>query len=459
MESFYPQGKKRRLEKLIRILVAASHGKWAKPLLKTPSGWTVTNAQGKPFMPIALFFATLLLYSAVAEPSEKAFTVTALSTPAAADSAEPHLALGQDGSVVLSWLLRDGDGVALRFSVLGNKGWQPAKTVSSGNDWFVNWADFPSVIPMTSDLWAAHWLAKKPGGTYAYDVVMALSQDGGETWSEPFSPHSDNTKTEHGFVSMFPWRDGVGALWLDGRNMVQDGATDGQDSETEDSGGGMTLRAALIAPDASIVDEYLVDDLVCDCCQTDIAIGPGGPIAVYRDRSASEIRDIYVSRVIEGQWLEGEGIGNDGWEIAGCPVNGPAIDAVGSDAVVAWFTSARSVPHVRFARSMDQAATFSAPINIDTGQPLGRVDVALLDSGMASVSWLRTTDDRRGELVMRLVSKTGEPGPVQVIAPTSSERPAGFPQMISKGNQLIFAWTDTSGDSPRVRTAQVDIVY
>jgi len=408
-------------------------------------------------MRFALVFFALVLFPSFVEPSEGLFAVTALTSPAAADSAEPHLALGQDGTVVLSWLKHDSDGVTLRYSVLADDHWRPAKTVSSGGDWFVNWADFPSVNPITAKFWAAHWLAKRPGGTYAYDVVIALSQDAGETWSDPLTPHSDNTSTEHGFVSMFPWRGGVGALWLDGRNMVQDGTADGHGSEAQDAGGGMTLRAALIAPDLSIVSEYLVDDLVCDCCQTDVAMGPSGPIAVYRDRTTSEIRDIYVSRVVDGRWQAGQVIGDDEWEIAGCPVNGPAIDASGTDVVVAWFTLAGDVPRVRFARSSDEAGTFSAAIDIDEGQPVGRVDVVILEDGGAVVSWLRTGADQQGQLAIRRVAKTGKPGPVQVIAPTSTARPAGFPQMISNGDQLVFAWTDTSGDAPRVQTARVDI--
>ncbi len=56
---------------------------------------------------------------------------------------------------------------------------------------------------MPDGLMAAHWLAKKPGGTYAYDVMMSVSPTG-RSWGTPFSPHDDGTPTEHGFVSLFP---------------------------------------------------------------------------------------------------------------------------------------------------------------------------------------------------------------------------------------------------------------
>ena len=81
----------------------------------------------------------------------------------------------------------------------------------------MNLADFPSVVPITDELWAAHWLVKRPGGIYSYDIAIAVSTDSGQSWGKPFTPHALGTRTEHGFVSLFPWRQAIGALWLDGR--------------------------------------------------------------------------------------------------------------------------------------------------------------------------------------------------------------------------------------------------
>ena len=395
----------------------------------------------------------------VADTGEAASITVSMDSPARSDSSEPHLAQGVDGTTVLSWLEHSVAGTTLRYSVLTDGQWAAAKTVAQGDDWFVNWADFPSVSPIGSSLWAAHWLAKKEGGTYAYDVVIALSRNAGESWEKPFTPHRDNTATEHGFVSLFPWQQGVGALWLDGRNMEEDGSghAHGADSEPPAEDTGMTLRAAQISPDEGTTNDYLVDGLVCDCCQTDVAIGPQGPIAVYRNRTSEEIRDIYVSRVVDNQWQPGRSVADDQWKIAGCPVNGPAIAALDERVAVAWFTMADEMPRVRFARSSDQAVTFSEVIDIDAGEVTGRVDVVLLEDGRAVVSWLQEGPDHRGELVVRLVSDNGQAGPIVSVAPSATARAAGFPQMVNSDDYLFFAWTDTLGDKPRVQTARVSI--
>jgi hypothetical protein len=378
--------------------------------------------------------------------------VTPMSVDAGPGSAEPRLSSGADGTIVLSWLEPGKDATLLRYSRFGASGWDPPVTVARGGDWFVNWADFPSVVPISGGLWAAHWLRQQPDSFYAYDVVIALSQDGGTTWGEPIVPHRDATATEHGFVSLFPWQGGVGAAWLDGRNTHVE-------SSHEDHGeaGGMTLRSAVISVDGQIEMEAEMDGLVCDCCQTDVALAREGPVAVYRNRTEQEIRDIYVARSAGGLWQEGKPVADDHWEIAGCPVNGPAIAASGDEVAVAWFTMAGEVPRVRFARSTDGARSFAPALDLASGTPEGRVDVVFLEDRRIAVSWLDRGEGQQGEIKVRVMSPDGTPAQLYVIAETEVTRPAGFPQLAADGDSLIVAWTDAAGEETRVQTARIDL--
>jgi hypothetical protein len=315
--------------------------------------------------------------------------------------------------------------------------------VAQGRNWFVNWADFPSVVPVSDSLWAAHWLEKREGSAYAYDIVASISSDAGVTWGERLVPHNDGTPTEHGFVSFFPWQEDVGILWLDGRNMLEEG--------------GMTLRAAALAVDGEVGHGALVDELVCDCCQTDVAMTPDGPIAVYRDRSEGEIRDIAVVRAIDNAWEAPRTVADDGWQIAGCPVNGPAISASAVRAAVAWYTGAHDTPRVRLAFSSDGAESFSVPIDISSDRPLGRVDVVLLDSGDAIVSWLEQGAEGGADIYIRRVSASGTAGQRYLVARTGSGRASGFPQMLLLNDDLLLAWTDTTAEWSQVRAAKVAV--
>jgi hypothetical protein len=369
-----------------------------------------------------------------------------LKTPAGPGSAMPNLHAGADGRVVLSWIEAGGPKRhALRLAVLEGDAWSAPRAIAAGDDWFANWADFPSVVSLGGEAMAAHWLVKNGAETFAYSVHLARSADAGRTWGRPTVPHRDGTETEHGFVSLVPWDGGrIAAVWLDGRQFAK-GAGAGE--PTED----MTLRFAVVGPDGALTDEALLDGRVCDCCQTSAARTSEGLLVAYRDRSAEEGRDISVVRFAGGRWTKPSSVHNDGWRIAGCPVNGPSVAADGRRVAVAWYTAAGDVARVRVAFSSDAGAAFGTPVEVDDGKPAGRVDALLLGDGSALVSWLERVPDG-GEIRVRRISSDGRRGQAVTIAKTSAERASGFPHMARQGDRIVFAWTQP-GTPSRVRTA------
>src|SRR5215217_6561138 len=165
------------------------------------------------------------------DPSSAQLIIREIESPAEGDSREPDLSTTSDGRMILSWVEKlDAKRHALRMAMQEKSGWIESRTVAEADNWFINWADFPSVVGLQNGSLAAHWLVKSGSATYAYNVNIALSNDGGQTWTKPIVPHLDNTQTEHGFVSLIPLTDGrAGAIWLDGRNMK--GMTDDHDGD------------------------------------------------------------------------------------------------------------------------------------------------------------------------------------------------------------------------------------
>ena len=147
-----------------------------------------------------------------------------LDSPAGPGSSAPNLYATDDGRVLMSWLepVRN-DGLetettrrgrfALRFATLEAEVWSEPRTIAESEKFFVNWADFPVLIE-SSGMLVAHWLQMNGGPGTSYDVHITHSKDGGATWSDSVVPHSDGTKTEHGFVSMVPELDGGFTLSL-----------------------------------------------------------------------------------------------------------------------------------------------------------------------------------------------------------------------------------------------------
>ncbi|HSM30767.1 MAG TPA: hypothetical protein VK854_08710 [Woeseiaceae bacterium] len=397
------------------------------------------------------FVPALLLLLAGCSPPDApdAMSIETLAVPAGVDAAGPRVSGGAGRPLVLSWMEPDATGTTLRYSTFRDGGWAPPQNVVSGKTMFVNWADMPSVTALADDHWAAHWLEMAGPLTYSYHVVMAQSFDAGRTWSAPVKPHTDGTPTEHGFVSVYPHDGKVAAIWLDGRKT-------GGEHGGEPQATGMTLRSATIDADNELHNEQEIDGLICDCCQTDVAISAEGPVAVYRDRTVDEIRDIYVARHVDGGWQPGVALHDDNWRIAGCPVNGPAVDARGSAVAAAWYSVADQSPVVQLRFSQDGAATFGAPLKLADDGALGHVDTVMLEDGSAVVSWLQAAAGGRGKLVLRRVTPGGEMGPVFDVA---SDAPArSVPQMAVAGNHLVLVWTDAREDGKRIASARIPIL-
>jgi hypothetical protein len=380
-------------------------------------------------------------------PTAAVFAVDSIASPAGPGSAEPNLTLGPDGRVYMSWLEPADSGHALRFSVYDGSTWTPARTIVSGRDFFVNWADFPSLEVLDRGRLAAHWLQRNGRGTYAYGVRIAQSADGGRTWSAPVTPHRDSSQTEHGFVAM--WREAgtLGAVWLDGRKFKKEG---------HDAANEMMLVSTTLQPNGMRGPEVRLDERTCDCCQNAAVMTGNGPIVAYRDRSPDEIRDIYVTRRVGGKWLAGVPVHNDNWKIAACPVNGPALAARDNRVALAWFTAAGDSARVKVAFSDDAGATFGAPIRVDGGTPAGRVDVALLGDGDALVTWVERVGGETAAVRARRVRRDGGVGAPVTIASSSAARASGFPRMAVTGSNALFAWT-VPGRPSAIRVARAPV--
>ena len=370
--------------------------------------------------------------------------VDSLPSPAGPGSAEPSLTVAPDGKVYLSWLEPIDSAFALRFAVYHGSRWSASRTIRTGRDFFVNWADFPSLEVFPDGRIAAHWLQRTAKSTYAYGVRISQSRDGGSTWSTPMTPHRDSSDNEHGFVAL--WREGttLGAVWLDGRKFTKQ-----QHSTTNE----MMLVSTTLNPKAERGAEIPLDQRTCDCCQTAAALTTDGPVIAYRDRSSEEIRDIYVVRRVAGKWTAPAAVSADNWHIAACPVNGPAITATGKRVAVAWFTAASDSPRVKLAFSTDAGAKFGSPIRVDEGNPAGRVDVGLLADGSALVTWIERTGGENAVVRARRVAPDGALGTPITIATSSAARASGFPRMVIAGDNAMFAWT-VPGRPSTVRVAR-----
>ncbi|WP_026810996.1 hypothetical protein [Arenibacter latericius] len=401
------------------------------------------------------FLALTILISACNNSKKKAEKdssdnqklVHSIPSPAGTESSLPSL-FTDNNIALLSWVDRVNDStVSLNYSSLLDGVWQQPKEIIQGNDWFVNWADFPSITASNGNL-LSHILKKSSKGTYSYDIKINVLPAGDSLWSNDLPLHTDGTESEHGFVTALPYQDNSFFItWLDGRNTVGQG-------HGNEHAGAMSIRAAEVSPNGTVSNEVMLDDSTCDCCQTIAAITNNGPVVLYRDRSEDEIRDISITRLVNGEWTAPKTIYDDGWQIKGCPVNGPKAAVMGNSLGVTWFTAANNEPKVKIVFSADGGEHFDAPIIISDKAPIGRVDILMINNENAIVSWMENTESDARLMAMK-VNKSGKKSDPIVVNSLGASRNSGFPQMGLIEDKVHFAWTDVKDETSTIKMAYI----
>ena len=355
--------------------------------------------------------------------------IEALAAPRALEGAATvwPLRFARGDGARAAWLEELEGRATLAWSAWEGEAFGPAEKLLEGSGWTVNAVDLPAVAWSGLAL-AAIWPAPAAEPAGALFLEHASSLDGARTWSGARVLHDDRSAVEHGFAALAPLgaNAGFAALWLDGRALAT-GATEAPAATR--------LYAAELAPDGmggARGPEVLVDDSVCDCCPLALArLDDGTLVAAYRDRGPGELRDIAVAaaRPAEGgRWSKPLVAAVDGWEIAGCPVNGPALAARGATLALAWYTEgtagAERGPRVQLALSRDAARTFEPALRVDGGRPLGAVELAALSDGSFLVGWLEATAESAAAWQLRRVGAAGT-GPSSELAPARAGLAAG----------------------------------
>jgi hypothetical protein len=396
--------------------------------------------------------AFIVLYSC-----NKTKDIDHISTNFPGEASEPNLHLSNSGNIYLSYISSSPDKKesSLLFSMFDNLNysWNKPNLIVESDKMFVNWADFPEITTDNLNGITAHYLEMSSEKKYSYDIKVVNSTDQGFNWSNPIKLHGDNTKTEHGFVSTINTKNGFLSTYLDGRQ----NELSNHDKSIRPQ---MTLRGTSYNIDGNILEDLLIDDRVCDCCQTDLAITENGEsIVVYRDRSEDEVRDIYYSYKKDNKWSKPINIFNDNWEIPGCPVNGPAISTFNNTSAVVWYTFSNNNNQLKVAFSNDISNGFDTPIIVNANDPIGRVDIELLDKNTALISYMDNID---GGIYIKLQMITSDrnQNKLLIIDESSENRSSGFPVITldKEKNKTIIAWTENN-EKFKIKTALVDNLF
>jgi hypothetical protein len=440
-----------------------------------------------PFFSAVLFAALLPIASAAslnAQPS--AFDSAPLASSAPADTQCANLASAPDGTLYLTYYGPAPTGRSpnsnLRSPALAERtlylsSLAPKATAFSAPRPIVttpllmeNWADFASLCVGTDGALTAQWFqSDDSGGHHSYAGWFARSTDAGATWTNP-------APLGHEFVALAPLSGGrTLTVWLESTRKHTPGASHKKSSSpASDSqlsainsqlppapyAPAMKLMARLLSPDGATLGDWTVDADVCTCCQNTVAVLPGDRVFVaYRGHTADEIRDNKFTTfdLSPRTWSAPATLKDDHWIIPACPVNGPAADARDSSVAVAWFTAADGVARVQARTSPDSGKTFTTPVVVDLGHPMGRIETVMLADHSAVVLWMEMKSETNAAgIYARRLFPDGVLSAPQLIADTTQARAAGFPRAALRPNgHIVMSWTQT-GEPNQVRTLTFD---
>jgi hypothetical protein len=343
-----------------------------------------------------------------------------------------------------------------------------------------NWADFASLAVGTDGALTAQWFQKSAPDAGGYDGWYSRSDDGGRTWRTP-------ARLGHEFVALAPLSQGrTLAVWLESARVRDPNApprkkraaapsSDAQPSALSAQpppaprpprdpnapySPSMKLLARLLAPDGATLQEWTVDPDVCTCCQNTLAVLPGDRVfAAYRGHTRDEIRDnkFSIFDLASRTWSAPATLRDDLWKIPACPVNGPSADTRGPAVAVAWFTAANGTPRVQARYSANSARTFTDPLVIDLGRPMGRLETVMLADQTALILWMEMgTAENAAGIYARRLWPDGKLSAPQLVADSSQARSSGFPRAALRPSGRVVMSFTFPGETNQVRLLELD---
>lgn len=348
--------------------------------------------------------------------------------------------------VVLTWAAGK-DGATNAYAAVSRDGGlsfaAPVRVNDVPGDARVSGEQAPRAV-LGKDL-AVVWLA---GRGQDPQVRLARSTDGGRTFAPAGTAHAADLEGLRGWPSLASGTDGsLHAVWLDGRL-----ASPRQD-----------LFQATLSPDGRRTEVTIAQD-VCFCCKTSVAAGPRGATYVaFRNIYPTNLRDIAVAASADGGRSFGAPVrvSQDGWQIDGCPDDGPsiAVDAAGV-VHVAWPTvlASTSDKAIFYSYSTDGGRSFAPRMRVDDGPGSAHPQLALTPRGVAIV-W-EQAGPAAGVVVREIGSKAGAASWSPHLGPASAlggGLMASYPAIASTPRALVVAWsrsTETGSDIELRRLAR-----
>lgn len=275
-----------------------------------------------------------------------------------------------DANGALWAVYKEGGQVVLRRSADAGASWAAAQAVNPASEAIEASSDSrPKIAVGTAGEIYVSW-TRALSKFHTGEVRFARSIDGGKTFSEPLTVHSDRQETTHRFDTLAVNREGkVFVAWIDAR----DGRPSLYFAVSSDRG-------------ATFPRDQLAATSSCECCRLALApLEDGSVAAMWRDVFEPDIRDHALVR------LGADGVPGavrratfDDWHTSACPHHGPSLAKDGAGRLHAvWYSATPGKEGVYYGRLRDGAVDGQRRVG---GQTAEHADIAASGKRVA-IAW------------------------------------------------------------------------
>ncbi len=271
---------------------------------------------------------------------------------------------------------------------------------------------------------------------YTGEIRMLRSDDGGASFSAPFTVHQDRQVITHRFESViFDARGDLYTFWIDKRDAERVWAAHGGDTASYE--GAAIYYNVSKDGGQTFGDDTRLADYSCECCRIALVAEPKqGVSALWRHIFPGSVRDHAFARIGTPQPVVPQRASDDGWVLKACPHHGPGLarDAQGRYHAV-WFGERDGRQRARYAR-LDKQGKPQGQVRELPDPQADHADVAVAGKHVAIV-W-RSYDGEATHLRAWLSADGGRHFRLRELAASALEN--DHPRLVANGSRITVVW-------------------
>jgi hypothetical protein len=283
---------------------------------------------------------------------------------------------------------------------------------------------------------------------YTGEIRMLRSDDGGRSFSAPFTVHRDRQLITHRFESVaFDAQGVLHTVWVDKRDL--------EALKARSRGPSVAYRGAAIYRNESrdggqtFGPDLKVADHSCECCRIALALTPsGGMAAMWRHVFEPNERDHAFATFgggtpSQGAAAEGQVPASvpvratlDRWALDACPHHGPGLTPAAAGGYHAvWFGIRAGVPAVRYGR-LDAQGAPASEVQALPDAAAEHADVVSAGRNLAIV-W-RSFDGEATRLRAWVSDDDGRSFRLRELARSADDN--DHPRLVRRGSEIFAVW-------------------